>query len=96
MNEEQNETMHIEDEGACKKIADKIKKIRAGNRLMASQDMNVSLSFYHREQPEKRCGVLKLNGAFDFSILDVGIALGAICLMGHILGAVASFFRHRH
>ena len=88
-----NETMNLGDEGTCEKVAKKIKEIRGGNRLMAANDMNVTLSFYRRDTPEKKCGVLKLSGVYDFSLLDAGIALGAAVLLCNILGTVVSLIR---
>lgn len=88
-----DEKLNLTDEGACETIADKIKKIRGGNRLMAAHDVNTTVHFYRRDEPEKKCGTLKLNGVFDFSLLDAGIALGAVILLMNILGAIASFIR---
>lgn len=88
-----DETMNIQDEDACCRIAETIKKIRAGNRMMIANDMNLSLTFYRRDEPDKKCGVLKLNGVYDFSLVDLGIALGTLVLLGNILGAIASLLR---
>lgn len=92
-NDTMDETLNIQDEDACCRIAEKIKAIRSGNRLMAQNDMNLSLTFYRRDNPDKKCGVLKLNGVYDFSLLDLGIALGAVILMGNILGTIVSLLR---
>lgn len=88
-----DEQLNVNDKCACEAIAAKIKEIRGGNRLMASNDVNLSVNFYRRDEPEKRCGTLKVNGLFDFSLLDAGIVLGAAALMLHILGAIARVIR---
>jgi len=88
-----DEQLNVNDKCACETIAAKIKEIRGGNRLMASNDVNMTVNFYRRNEPEKKCGTLKLSGLFDFSLLDAGIVLGAAGLMLHILGAVARVLR---
>jgi len=88
-----DEQVNINDKCACENIVSKIKEIRGGNRLMASNDVNLTMNFYRRNDPEKKCGVLKLNGVFDFSLLDAGIALGAAVLMMNILGSIVSLLR---
>ena len=85
--------MNITDHGACKCIASKIKEIRNGNRLMVSDDMNITMTFYRRNDPDKKCGVIKMNGCYDFSLLDAGIVLGVAALAMSILGAVVSVLR---
>lgn len=91
--ETMDETLNIQDEDACCRIAEKIKKIRGGNRMMLSNDVNTTLTFYRRDNPDKKCGVMKISGVLDFSLLDLGIALGAFLLMSNILGAIVSFLR---
>ena len=85
--------MNIKDQNVCAVLADKIKEIRGGNRLMASNDVNLAFRFYRRDDPEKQCGVMKINGVFDFSLLDAGIVLGVSMLMLHILGGIARVLR---
>jgi len=85
--------MNIKEENACCRIADGIKKIRGGNRLMASHDLDLNVTFYRRDEPEKKVGTLKLGGVFDFSLLDAGIVLGIAMLMGSILSSVISVIR---
>ncbi|MBE6560606.1 MAG: hypothetical protein E7662_05730 [Ruminococcaceae bacterium] len=85
--------MNITDKNVCAEIVDKIKEIRGGNRLMASNDVNLAFRFYRRDNPDKQCGVMKINGVFDFSLLDAGIALGTAALMLHILGGIARVLR---
>lgn len=85
--------MNITDKNVCAEIASRIKEIRAGNRLMASNDVNLAFRFYRRDDPQKQCGLMKINGVFDFSLLDAGIVLGASALMLHILGGIARVLR---
>lgn len=85
--------MKITDGGACCRIASKIKEIRGGNRLMANHDLNMTVTFYRRDEPDTKVGVVKMNGGCDFSLLDAGIAVGILLLCTSILGAVRSVLR---
>ncbi len=88
-----DEKLQIQNPGTAAKLAQKLREIRGGNRLMASNDVGLSVTFYRRDQPEKKCGTMKLSGVFDYSLLDFGIALGAMMLMMQILGAVVRVLR---
>lgn len=85
--------MNIKENGACRAIAKKIKEIRRGNRLMVCDDVNVTMTFYKREQPEKKCGVVKINGALDFSLFDAALYIAAAAAVWCVLSTVRSFFR---
>ncbi len=85
--------MNIGECGACRAIADKIKEIRNGNRLMVSDDVNVTMTFYKREQPETKCGVVKINGALDFSLFDAALVILAASAVWSVFRTVRSLFR---
>ena len=95
-NEIMNDELNIQDEDAPCRIAEKIKKLRAGNRLMVGNDVNLNLTFFRRDNPAQKCGTLNLDGGFDFSLLDFGIVLGTVILMGSILSSIARFIRRMH
>ena len=59
--------MKLTDNGACRLIADKIQQFRHGNRLMVNEDVNVTMTFFRRENPEKQCGKAK-NAVFPEEI----------------------------
>ena len=85
--------MKLTDNGACRLIADKIQQFRNGNRLMVNEDVNVNMTFYRKNEPEKQCGVAKVSGSLDFSLFDAAIfaAIGMIAVS--ILCAIKSFLR---
>lgn len=85
--------MKITENGACRCIASKIQEIRGGNRLMARNDLNMNVTFYRRDEPEKKIGTVQMNGGCDFSLLDAGIAAAIALLMLNLLGAIASVLR---
>ncbi|MBO5649177.1 MAG: hypothetical protein J6S76_04625 [Clostridia bacterium] len=85
--------MNIKDQNACACIASKIKEIRQGNRLMLNDDVNITMNLYRRDTPDKRCGVVKINGNLDFSLLDAAMAAAAGFVVLRILGAITSFLR---
>ena len=86
--------IQITDRGACRAIARSIRALRHGNRLMVNQDLNLTLTLHRREEPQKTCGVAKINGSVDYSLLDAALfgLLGTLALS--ILGAIRSILRH--
>ncbi len=85
--------MNLKENGTCCVIAKKLNEIRRGNRMMVNDDVNLTMTFYKRDNPESKCGVVKVSGGFDFSLLDAGIFLAAATLVLSVLSAVRSFFR---
>lgn len=85
--------MNIKDSGTCCAIAKKIGEIRRGNRLMVCDDVNVTMTFYKREEPEKKCGVVKINGALDFSLFDAALYIAAAAAVCSVIRAVRCIFR---
>lgn len=79
--------MNIKDQDACRCIASKIREFRRGNRLMVSDDINVTMNLYRRDDPEKRCGLIKINGNLDFSLLDAVLTAAAGAVVLRIFGA---------
>ena len=86
--------MNIKDNGAACAIADKIKEIRGGNRMMVGEDVNLTMHFYRRNEPEKKCGVVKVNGDLRFSLLDAGLCLAAAAVIFRFIRAVRCLCRH--
>lgn len=82
--------MNIKDQDACRRIASKIREFRRGNRLMVGDDVNVTMHLYRRDDPEKRCGMVKINGNLDFSLLDAVLSAAAGIVALRIFGALLS------
>ena len=85
--------MNLKDNGVCRCVASKIKEIRSGDRMMVNDDVNVTMTFYKKNEPDKKCGVAKVNGSCDFSLLDAAVAAAAAALVLSLFGAVASILR---
>lgn len=80
--------MNLRENGTCRKIAEEIKKIKNGNRLMAESDVNLTMTLYRRDEPETKCGVIKVNGGFGFSLLDAAVKLFAAMAILRVLRAL--------
>ena len=85
--------MKLTDTGALRAIAEKIREIRRGNRMMADNDLNFTMSFSRKDQPETKCGVIKVTGGYRFSLFDAGVFLVSVFLISSVLRAVFSVFR---
>ena len=85
--------MKLTDNGACRLIADKIQQFRHGNRLMVNEDVNVTMTFFRRENPGKQCGIAKINGSLDFSLFDAALFAAVGMIAVSILCAIKSFLR---
>lgn len=77
--------MNLKDMGACRAIASKIKEIKNGNRLMAQNDVNLTVTLHRRDEPETKCGVVKINGSFGFSLFDAAVRLLAAIAVLRVL-----------
>lgn len=86
--------MNIMDNGTVRAIADKIKEIRSGNRVMVGEDVDLTVNLYRRSEPEKKCGIIKINGDLHFSLLDAGLCIAAAAALFRIIHAVRCLFRH--
>ncbi|MBO5645558.1 MAG: hypothetical protein J6S59_00440, partial [Clostridia bacterium] len=38
-------------------------------------DVHLTMHFYRRNEPEKNCGTLKIDGNFSFSLFDAALCL---------------------
>ena len=85
--------MKLTDNGACCLIAEKIREFRHGNRLMVHDDVNVTMTFYRKDNPEKQCGVAKINGSLDFSLFDAALFAAIGMVVASLLCAIKSFLR---
>ena len=85
--------MKLTDNGACRMIAEKIQQFRSGNRLMVNEDVNVTMNFFRREEPEKQCGVAKISGSLDFSLFDAALFAAIGIVVASVLCAIKSFLR---
>ncbi len=80
--------MNLKENGTCRKIAEEIRRIKNGNRLMAQNDVNLTVNLYRRDDPETKCGVIKINGGFGFSLLDAAVKLFAVMAILRVFRAL--------
>ena len=85
--------MNIQESGAVCAIANKIQKIRSGNRMIAGNDVNLTMNFYRRRDPEKKCGTLKIGGNFSFSLFDAAVCVLAAITVLRTVRAVKHLIR---
>lgn len=85
--------MKLTENGACRCIAEKIQEFRHGNRLMVNDDVNVTMTFYRKNEPEKQCGVAKVSGSLDFSLFDAALFAAIGMIVASTLCAIKSFLR---
>ena len=60
--------MNITEKEAPRSLAEKVKSFRNGNRVMVQDDMNVKMTFFRRDTPEKKIGTLGVNGSCNLLI----------------------------
>ena len=80
--------MKITDNGAVRTLAEKIRAIRNGNRMIADNDLSFTMSFFRKDQPETKCGVVKVTGGYRFSLFDAGIFLISVFAVSSVLRSV--------
>lgn len=85
--------MNIKESGTVCAIANKIQKIRGGNRMMVGDDVNLTMHFYRKDEPEKKCGTLKIGGNFSFSLFDAAVCLLAAVTVMRTVCAVKRMIR---
>ncbi len=85
--------MNLKDNGTVCAIVKKLNEIRRGNRMMVNNDVNTTMTFFRKDEPEKSVGVVKINGACDFSLLDAGIVLLAVAMLYKLLSAFCCLFK---
>ncbi len=85
--------MNITENGTVCAIADKIRTLRAGNRMIVADDVNLTMNFYRRNEPEKKCGTLKIGGNFSFSLLDAAVCLLAAMTVMRIVRTAKRILR---
>ncbi len=85
--------MNLKENGTVRAIVEKIKEIRRGNRMLADNDLSFTMSFFRKDQPDTKCGVVKVTGGYRFSLFDAGVFLISVFLISSVLRSVFSFFR---
>ncbi len=85
--------IRITEKDACRSVAQAIRDLRGGNRMTVNNDVNLTMTLYRREEPDKQCGTAKLSGSFAFSLLDAALVVGAAAVVLSVLGAIKAIFR---
>ena len=85
--------IRITEKDACRSIAQAIRDLRGGNRMTVNNDVNLTMTLYRKNEPDKKCGTAKLNGSFAFTLLDAAFAAGIAAVILSVIGAFKAIFR---
>ena len=85
--------MNIKDSGACRAIAERIRGAKKKNPLTVGEDMDITMSVYRKDQPEEKCGTLRIHGALDLSLFKLGALITGIVVAVRAIGFVKKLLR---
>ena len=85
--------MNIKDNDACRTIADKLGGAKKRSPLTVGEDMNLTMSVYRKDQPEEKCGTIKVHGSLDLSLFKLGALITAVIVTARVIGFVKKMLR---